>query len=65
MWTHTGKVRTLKAEKTVRLKECQTVWKASDGRAYFKGTGKRPMDSSAGVVLLLNTIKPLETVKAM
>lgn len=59
MYTHIGTVKTIKNTYTVKLKEFKTVWQDAGGRKYLKTTGKRPMDSGNGVVLVLSSVKAL------
>lgn len=57
MYTHTGILQRLNVAQTVNIRQAGKLWIDEQGRKYLKENGKRPLDSSNGIRLLIETIK--------
>ena len=57
MYTHEGILQRLQEKVKVKLRVNGRLWVDQKGRKFSRETGKRPLDSTAGIRLLLNTIK--------
>ncbi len=57
MYTHEGILQRLQEKVKVKLRVNGRLWVDQKGRKFSRETGKRPLDSTAGIRLLLDTIK--------
>jgi hypothetical protein len=57
MYTHEGILQRLQEKVRVKLRVNGRLWVDQKGRKFSRETGKRPLDSTAGIRLLLDTIK--------
>lgn len=57
MYTHEGTLQRLWEQKKVNLRQVGKLWIDEQGRKYLKENGRRPLDSSNGIRLLIDTIK--------
>jgi hypothetical protein len=57
MYTHEGILQRLQEKVIVKLRVNGRLWVDQKGRKFSRETGKRPLDSTAGIRLLLDTIK--------
>jgi hypothetical protein len=57
MFTHEGILQRLWEQKKVNLRQAGKLWIDEHGRRFLRENGKRPLDSSNGIRLLIETIK--------
>lgn len=56
-FTHTGVIFELNKTRTADLREAGKLWIDSKGKKFLKENGRRPLDGSNGIRLLLDTVK--------
>jgi hypothetical protein len=59
MYTHEGVLQKLDEKVNVKLRINGRLWVDQKGRKFSRETGKRPLDSKAGIRLLLTSIKEM------
>jgi len=57
MYTHEGILQHIFSRKKVNLRQAGQLWIDEQGRRFLRENGKRPLDSSNGIRLLIETIK--------
>jgi hypothetical protein len=57
MFTHEGILQRLWEQKKINLRQAGKLWIDEKGRRFLRENGKRPLDSSNGIRLLIETIK--------